>query len=611
MSKHSTIQHHVQEIDLFQRRAIISLGLVFLLLFLLIARLYYLQIHQQNLYSTLSKKNQLTFLPIPPNRGLIYDRNGLLIAQNIPIYNLVVIPEKVKNLQNQIAELGKIIPITQEQIEKFNKLNRQHRRFTAVPIRTKLNDNEVATFYVNQHKFPGFSIESQLVREYPQGKSIVDALGYVGRMNAYDLSKVDNSNYIATHYIGKVGIEKFYESILHGKVGYQQVETEASGRIVRVLKKSPPISGDDLYLTIDSKLQTIAKKSLGNFRGAVVAIEPSSGEILALVSNPTYDPNEFVKGMSSEHFKELQSSDNQPMFNRAIRGQYALASTIKPFLALEGLNSGITTPERKIYDPGWFKVKYNRHIYRDWKKNGHGHINLYNALIVSCDTYFYDLAYRLGIKHIDSIMHKFGFGEETKIDLGEELPGLIPSPTWKFNTQGLRWYPGDTILSGIGQGYMLATPLQLAHATSILANRGKRYQPHLLKQEKSITGDLIEQLPTPLPSVDISAKHYEYVISAMRQVIENPHGTGFRFGRAPYSVAAKTGTGQLVSTGSNQKSLSDIPERLRDNSIFIAFAPVEKPQIAIAVIVENNPYAPRVARSIVDYYLLGKGDATA
>ncbi len=595
----------LQERKLYQRRMVVALLLVILLALCLVARLAYLQLDKHHLYTTLSRENQLALEPVAPNRGLIYDRHGVLLAENQPIYNLELVPDKVPHLKKTLKQLSSLLTITPDDKKEFFKRLNHRRRFESIPIRMKLNPKEVAHFYVNQYRFPGVFIKAQLVRHYPLGKAMVSVLGYVGRINEKELDHVDRANYSATNYIGKVGIEKFMEDKLHGAVGYEQVETDANGRTVRVLKTTPPTPGSNLYLTIDSGLQIAAEKAMGKWRGSVVAIQPNSGQVLALVSNPTYDPNLFVTGISSKDYHLLANSPDQPLYNRAIRGQYPLASTIKPFLALEGLQSGTVTANETIFDPGFFRIPGNLHKYRCWKRQGHGQVDIHKAIVQSCDTYFYKLAYNMGIKPIDNIMHAFGFGKLTGVQMTEELPGLVATPEWKLRTKGDRWYTGDTVNASIGQGYMLATPLQLANATAILAERGKHYKPSLIDKIASPDGKVVRVKPVPEQRVNVATHFWTHVIRAMEDVVKSPRGTAYRrFGhKTPYSVAAKTGTAQLFSVAQDATyDAADVSLRLRDNSVFIAFAPVDNPQIAVAVIVENNPEAAVVARRVMDYY---------
>lgn len=602
MAKRLTLKDKNQEKQLFQRRLLIATLLMLLLAFSLVCRLVYLQIVQHDLYTTLSQKNQLTLLPIPPNRGLIYDRNGVLIAQNIPVFSLEIIPDKVKNLKETIAQLQQIIPISSDDLKAFYKQLRQHRQFDTVPLKLKLDENELARFYVNQYRFPGVVVRAQMIRYYPLGENMVDVLGYVGRINEQDLNNIDTTNYSATNFIGKLGIEKSYESTLHGTVGYQQVETDASGHIVRVLKRIPPVSGSTLYLTIDSGLQIAAMKALGENNGAVVVINPQNGEILALASNPAYDPNLFVQGISNDIYKVLQSDPNRPLYNRALRGLYPPGSTIKPYLAIEGLNSNVITPTFQISDPGYFSLPNSAHVYRDWRKGGHGTVNVSKAITVSCDTFFYTLGVKMGIIRINYIMHDFGFGQLTGVDVGEELPGLIPNPDWKRRAKGEPWYLGDTVVTSIGQGYNLVTPLQQANGVAQIAMSGHGYKPHLVAKIEDAKGHIVDVKPEPLPVINVDQSVWDLVHTAMVNVLK-PGGTSAIIGNAPYSIAGKSGTAQVFSThGVLSDKNANLVKNLRDNTLFIAYAPVENPQIAIAVVVENSMDAKITTRKVMDYY---------
>lgn len=602
MAKHFTVNTADREKQLFQRRALISIGIAFAMAVGLVVRLNYLQVDEHQRYSTLSEKNQQTVLPLDPNRGLIFDRNGILLATNAPVFSLEIIPPRVSNLKDTIKRLQEVIPIAPEELDAFYKQLHQRHRYDAIPLKIKLTSDEVAKFYVNQYQFPGVVVKAQLIRNYPYADAMVDVLGFVGRINENDLKHVNMANYGATNYIGKVGIEKFFENELHGTTGYEWVETDAGGRTVRVLQHDSPIAGKNLYLTIDIGLQLEAKKALGNERGSIVAMDPRTGEILALVSNPTYDPNLFVNGMPANIYNVLRASPEQPLFNRAIRGQYPLASTVKPFMALGGLEAGAITPQFRIQDPGFIQL-YN-HTYRDWKKHGHGTVDVTRAIIISCDTFFYQLGMKLGIERAGSTLRSFGYGAPTGIELGEELPGLVPSPAWKRRKLGQPWYLGDTIVFGIGQGYMLATPLQMAAAVMDIANRGIRYQPHLLLKQVSTTGKETVTKPTTLPPIVASDKNWDIVVNGMVRVMTE--GTGRPFGTPKgYTVAGKTGTGQVYSTRGEEVVRKNLPKNLQDNSMFIAFAPVENPQIAIAVVVEHSPgTAKLLARDILDYWFL-------
>ena len=602
--KQQTLKNHLQEMRLFNLRTIILLCVVMLLTLILCVRLLYLQVVEHERYTTLSTQNLLNVVPIEPNRGLIYDRNGLLLAENIPVYSLEIIPGQVPKLSKTLDELSELLSLSKDELEHFQKRLKRHRRFESIPLRIKLSEAHVAKFYVNQYRFPGVSVQARLIRHYPLGASVAHALGYVGRLNSKDMQRIDTVNYIASHHIGKIGIERAYEDKLHGQVGYQQVEIDASGRSIRTLNVKPPIAGDDLYLSIDAHLQTLATQAMHGYRGAIVAIQPSSGQILALVSTPSYAPNPFVVGMRQTELQQLQQAHEQPMYNRALSGQYPPGSSIKPFIALGSLAFGMNDANRAIYDPGWFKFKNSKHIYHDWHAGGRGRIKLTEAIIVSNDTYFYDLAVKLGIHNLENILAHFGFGKRSGLHFKEETPGLLPSPEWKLAHHNTAWYPGDTVITGIGQGYMLATPLQLAVATAALANHGTLIDPTLLRKRQPANAETITPPVISHPTLSFKQHDWQTIADAMRGVIENRHGTGHRFGRdAGYSVAAKTGTSQVFSQRVDNDKL---PERLRDHSLFLGFAPIEKPEIAIAIVVENDPHAaPVVARKVLDAYFHG------
>ena len=599
------VKDHTEEKALFQRRLWVIAGLVVLLLSSLVGRLIFLQVIEHNRYTTLSNENQFALLPIAPPRGLIYDRHGILLAENMPIFNLTITPNKVKNISHTITDLQKIISITQSDIEQFNKQLRQNGRFNPVVLKAKLSNEDMARFYVNQYRFPGVHVDADLVRYYPMGDSFVSALGYVGRINEQELKTLDAQNYMGTNYIGKLGIEKFYEKELHGQVGYQQVETDANGQIVRVLQRKSPVSGNDLHLSIDSHLQVAAVNALIGERGAVVAIDPKDGRVLALVSTPGYDPNPFVFGISGEDYLQLRSSPDRPLYNRALRGQYPLASTIKPFSALAGLYYGVVTPQWTISDPGYYTLPNGAHTYRDWRKHGHGRVNLSRAITVSCDTYFYQVAVLLGIDRLGNMLRMFGYGDKTGIDVDEELSGLVPTPQWKLKTKKEKWYLGDTVVAGIGQGYLLTTPLQMAHAVAGIAMRGQNYKPSIVDYEMLPNNTKRYAPKIPLLPVQLSKENWDLVIDAMHNVVASGEGTARgRFGITPYTVAAKTGTGQVYSTnGQEIDKNKPVAEHLKDNSSFIAFAPIDNPQIALAVVIENGEHgAPNVARQVLDAF---------
>ncbi|MCG8428626.1 MAG: penicillin-binding protein 2, partial [Chromatiales bacterium] len=456
-----TLKDYLRESRLFKHRAITAAAGIFVLVTFLALRLVQLQITDHEHFTTLSQDNRVKVQPLPPTRGLIYDRSGVLLAQNLPAHSLEIIPERVGDLEKTLDQLSKIITITESDRKRFQRLRKQRRRFDSIPIRLRLEEDEVARFAINRHRFPGVDIQAKLLRDYPLGAETAHVLGYVGRISEKELQVIDESNYSGTTYIGKNGIEKTYEAQLHGEVGLQQVEVNALGRVIRVLENQPPRPGDDLYLTLDSQLQAVAMAAFGEENGSAVAIDPQTGNVLALVSKPGFNPNLFVEGISPTDYRELQHSPDKPLFNRALRGQYPPGSTVKPFIGLAGLESGTVYYHQKKYCPGYYQLPNLSHKYRDWKKTGHGAVDLEDAIIQSCDVYYYDLAYQMGIDKIQSFMSRFGFGERTGIDITGELPGLMPSRAWKKKRRRAPWYPGETLITGIGQGYFLTTPLQL------------------------------------------------------------------------------------------------------------------------------------------------------
>lgn len=601
------VKNHYQEIQLTASRSVIAMMVIVLLIVLLITRLCWLQLYKKELYTTLATNNWLDLVPIEPTRGLIYDRNGVMLAENSPVFSLDITPYETPDLNKTLTEISKVITLSDNDLHQFQRQLKQHRRFEEIPLKVKLSEEEVARFAENQYRFKGAAVNAHLIRSYPFGDTFSHVLGYVGRINTQELNEIDEANYSASRFIGKLGIEKSYEGTMHGIVGYQQVENDASGQSIRVIKEIKGRPGKNIYLTLDSGLQFVAENAMKGFRGAIVAIDPNNGEVLALVSQPGYDPNLFVTGISQEDFKALNASPDRPLYNRALRGLYPPASTIKPFLALQGLESGIVTEDTAISDPGWFEITSGGHRYHDWKKGGHGYVNLNAAIASSCDTYFYKLAERMGITNIDKILGQFGYGKLTGIDLDHELPGVLATPAWKKKIKGSRWYTGDTIITGIGQGFMQVTPLQLAEATATLANRGLKIKPHLLLGEQTPGGAYMPYQVTVENTITLQdEKNWERVIRAMQNVVSSPHGTGFRYGKnLSYTMAAKTGTAQVIAKRNpeekdDQKAL---PERFRDHHLFIAFAPVEKPQLAIAVITENSYNTIAVARTVFDYYL--------
>lgn len=609
MQKRIAIKNHYREIQLLSRRTVLAALVMFLLILGLITRLIYLQVVKHELYTTLATNNWLDLVPIEPTRGLIYDRNGVMLAENIPVFSLDIIPYKVPHMNETLKGLQAIVELSDDDLLQFQKQLKQHRRFDEIPLKLKLSEDEVARFAENQYRFPGVLIKARLMRYYPYGESFSHVLGYVGRINTQELQEIDATNYSASHYIGKLGIEQYYEEELHGQVGYEQVENDASGKPLRVLKEIKGRPGANLYLTIDSNLQFVAEKALDGHRGAIVAIEPATGQVLAMVSQPGFDPNVFVTGISQKDYNELQNSLDKPLYDRALRGLYPFASTIKPFFALQGLETGAITEDTRIFDPGWFELPNYSRRFRDWRKGGHGTVDVEKAVQQSCDTFFYTLAYHMGIKRMDDVLNAFGFGQLSGIDLEGELPGVVASPEWKLKTQKQRWYPGDTINAGIGQGYMQTTPLQLAQGVATLANRGKRFMPYLLLGEQTPGKAYTVQQPIPLDPVPVhDPDNWETVIDAMEDVVSTPGGTAYGYyGRGyNYTVAGKTGTAQVIAKRAGIEGIENqdnVPERLRDHHLFIAFAPTDHPKLALAIISENSNEAAKAARKIFDFYL--------
>jgi penicillin-binding protein 2 len=595
--KKLAIKDHQNEIKLFQGRAIALCAFVLLFALIIAGRLFYLQIIGHGFYTTLSEQNIVNIIPITPKRGLIYDRNGILLAKNVPVFSLMIVPGRVKHLNETVKELEKILTITPEQLTIFQRNLHQYHRFSPIPLIAKLTEVEAAKFYVNQYRFPGVSVTPHLLREYILGETFSNVIGYVARITREDMENLDHDNYVASGNIGKTGIEKQYEALLRGTPGSEEVEINARGEVVRTLKKTLPTPGENLYLTIDSRLQQFTEKALGDDAGVVIAINPNNGEILAMVSNPSFDPNPFVTGISTKEYQALLNAPNHPLYNRAIRGLYSPGSTIKPFYAIAALDSGQINKDTSIVDHGQFQVPNTKHVFHDWKLNGHGIVNVTKALAVSCDTFFYNLAQNMGIYKMDQILLRFGFGVATGIDFPGELSGVVPSPEWKRKVKGLPWYSGDAINAGIGQGTLLVTPLQLVVATAALATHGMRLKPYLvLKQDD----------PSGLAPIILNNENvWETVTEGMQDVLRKPYGTANGVGKnLSYAVAAKTGTAQVFGnrTRSEEKSELNIPKLLRNNHLFIAYAPVDHPQIALVVIVEHNAKANQVAREVLDFY---------
>lgn len=602
----------LRESHLFRVRTIVASFGAALLLILLVARLVYLQVFQHEHFSTLSTNNSVNVIPLAPTRGLIYDRNGVLLAENVPTYSVELTPEAVPDMEQTLAEIGKLITVTPNDLERFHEELKRHRRFEEVPLRFRLNDEEVALLTINRYHLPGVEINSRLTRYYPLGELTAHSVGYVGRINIEELKTLDATNYSATSHVGKLGVEKAYEDELHGKVGFQQAETNARGRVLRILERTPPTPGKNLYLNLDVRLQRVAEDAFAGEWGALVAIDPNTGAVLALASLPGYDPNLFVNGIDSKTYSELINSPARPLYNRALRGQYPPGSTIKPFVGLAGLETNVITASEAIHCPGYFMLKGDDHRYRDWKRTGHGQVNLAYAIIQSCDVYFYSLAQRLGIDRLSDFLGRFGFGSPTGIDIGGETSGLLPSREWKRRVRKQVWFPGETLIAGIGQGYDLATPVQLAAAVGALSVHGKRMQPMVVHAIEDPASGVRTDLPLrPEPAIPVVRDDdWNKVINAMKQVVESQAGTAKRISQdLSYTIAGKTGTAQVFGIKQDDRYVaSEVAKRLRDHALFVAFAPVEKPKIAVGIIVENGGHGGSVAapivRRVMDTYLL-------
>ncbi|NCN22867.1 MAG: penicillin-binding protein 2 [Gallionellales bacterium CG_4_10_14_3_um_filter_54_96] len=616
MNDHVALKNHQQEIFNFRLRLVIGVVFVLILLGILAARFVYLQAVRYDYYHTMAENNRISVVPIVPNRGLILDRHGIVLAHNYSGYTLEITPSKVKNLQVTINELATLVDIAPRDRKRFKQLLAESHNFETLVIRNRLSDEEVARFAAQQYRFPGVEIKARLFRDYPFSDKTAHLLGYIGRMNQRDVDRLEEAdlaaNYRGTDYIGKTGLEQYYESELHGTTGMEQVEVDSAGRAARILSRTLPVSGNTLVLSIDAKLQEIAEQAFGDYRGALVAIDPANGEVLAFVSRPGFDPSLFIDGIDEENWRELNNSPDHPLNNRVLSGQYPSGSTIKPFMALAALHYGTRSPTDTISDPGYYALPGTAHHYRDWKKGGHGTVDMFKSIVVSCDTYYYGLAVATGIDNIAAYLTNFSFGKKTGIDLQGEKSGLLPNTEWKMKRFKQKWFAGDTVSVGIGQGYSLVTPLQLAAATATLANGGIAYRPHLVREVRNSVTNETRKIDNPVEAdLKIDPAHLDLIRRAMAAVTQ-PGGTAVSASAgAPYTIAGKTGTAQVVAMKQGEKyDASKIDERHRDHAWFISFAPVEKPRIAVVVLAENGGHgggtAAPIARKVLDYYLLGK-----
>ena len=616
MTRGTELRNHQRDLYYFRVRLTVAGSIALFLSLLLLARFVYVQVVQHEHYMTLAEQNRISIVPIVPNRGLILDRNGAVLAHNYTAFTLEIIPSKVGNLEQAINDLSALIEIAPKDRKRFKKLLDESHNFESLPIRTRLNDVEIARFAANRYRFPGVEMKARLFRHYPLGQIASHMVGYIGRINDADLKRLEASdelaNYRGSDHIGKAGLEQSYEKELHGTTGFAEVEIDAGGRAVRTLSRTPPTSGNNLTLHADLKLQQVAEQVFGNFRGALVAIDPKTGGVLAYLSKPGFDTNLFVDGIDSQNWDLLNNSPDKPMVNRAMHGQYPPGSTFKPFMALAGLELGKRTPSYGINDPGFFTLPGNSHRYRDWKVGGHGFVDLHKSLVISCDTYYYGLAVDLGVDNIFNFISHFGFGKKTGIDIEGERTGLLPSTEWKMKRFKQKWFVGDTVSVGIGQGYNLATPLQLAVATATIANSGTQMRPQLVRQIENAKTNVVTPRPAEIVStLPIKPENMVLIRNALVDVTR-PGGTAARASAgAPYAMAGKTGTSQVIGIKQGEKYVeSRVAERHRDHALFIAYAPADNPKIAVAVLVENGGHggstAAPIARAVFDYYLLGK-----
>jgi penicillin-binding protein 2 len=598
---------------------IIAAGLFLVLL----GRFVWLQLIEYDRYHALAENNRIALVPAVPARGTILDRSGLVLASNYSAYTLEITPSKTGGLEETLARLGEIVQIDAVDLKRFRKLLSESRNFESIPVRLRLSEEEIARFAVNRFRFPGVEVRARMFRQYPLGETFSHVVGYIGRINDQDLVDLEQegvlANYRGSDHIGKLGVEKRYEAQLHGGTGFDKVEVDSSGTAVRTLSQTLPASGKNLYLNLDAKLQQVAEQAFGDYRGALVALDPSNGAVLSLVSQPGFDPNLFIDGIDVDAWRLLNDAFERPLINRALRGVYPPGSTIKPFMALAGLELGYRRPGDAISDPGYFSLPSSSHRYRDWRKEGHGIVDLKKSVVQSCDTYYYRLAYEMGIRNIHAFLSRFGFGKRSEVDLDGELSGLLPTPEWKQKRFRQPWWPGETVIAGIGQGYTLATPMQLAVATMALANGGTLYRPQIVRAwHDPATGQTQTLKPEILQRLTFNKANLDLIRQAMVEVTL-PGGTAAVAGaNAAYPFAGKTGTAQVKSVRQGERyDERRVAAWHRDHALFIAFAPAEAPRIVVAVMVENGGHggstAAPMARKVIDYWLLGKlpGEAAA
>lgn len=616
MPRRESLKNLQREKNLFAARVAVGALVCLLMAGLLLFRLSDLQIQGHEYYTTRANDNRLRVVPVPPVRGLIYDRNGVVLAENRPAFGLEITPEQVEDLPTLLAQIGNLIELTESDIQRFNDRVSRTPRYRGVPLRTHLNMEEVALLEVNRHDLRGAEVTAGLTRNYPLSSEGAHVVGYVGGITEDDLQRIDTASYQGLGQIGKTGLERFYEDRLRGMPGARIIEANAFGRPLREIENRPGQAGQNLHLTLDSEVQAVAQAALGELNGAVVAIDPRSGEIIALVSKPGYEPHRFVEGIDAASYRNLLQDRNRPLFNRALQGQYPPGSTLKPAMAVAGLEHNVFDPNHREFCPGHMQLPGSTRLFRCWRRRGHGWMDMVAGVMQSCDIYFYQLALNLGIDLMHDSMQQFGLGSITGIDLPLESTGLMPSREWKRRTRGEAWYPGETLIVGIGQGYTLATPLQMAQMAARLAMRGGGFPPHLLRETVDpISQQRATHSPEALPPILLrNPEYWSAVIQAMIDTAHKPGGTALKIGQnAPYLIAAKTGTAQVASLSQDDKvarTLENTPVRLRDHALFIAFAPADDPQIAVAVLAEHagsgSAVAAPVARKVMDQYLLGE-----
>ncbi|MDO9008611.1 MAG: penicillin-binding protein 2 [Thiobacillus sp.] len=616
MRRPTPLKNLDRELAGFHWRLKVGAAFVALLAGVLLARGYFLQVTQHDYYTGRAENNRISQVPIAPNRGLILDSKGRVLAENYSAYTLEVTRSHIHNLEATLIEVGQLIEITPGQLRRFRRLLSESHEFETVPLKSKLTDEEVAILAANRYRLPGIEVKARLFRNYQAGHGMAHVVGFIGRINDRDLKRLREAgrekNYQGGAHIGKTGLEQSYETLLHGRTGFDQMETDSSGRAVRVLSRIPPVPGKDLRLYLDRDLQEVAEHVFGNYLGGLVALDPNTGGVLALVSKPGFDPNLFVDGIDPETWKSLNESPDRPMVNRVLRGIYPPGSTIKPFMALAGLELGLRKPSDAISDPGYFTLPRSSHQYRDWKKGGHGTVDLGKSIAQSCDVYYYRLAVDMGIDRMHDYLAQFGLGEKTGIDLDGESAGLLPSREWKQRRFKQTWYPGETVIAGIGQGFHLTTPLQLAVATAMIANGGKRIEPRLVQSVRDpLTRAWQAQPVATRQQLAIDPDNLAAVRAGMMAAMQ-PGGTASRAAAgASYTIAGKTGTAQVVGIKQGARyDAGSLARKHLDHALFIAYAPAENPTIAIAVMVENGEHggstAAPMARAVLDYYLTGK-----